>query len=570
MEKLIQILQLLGSYRIPAVIFSVEVFVAVCLLLAGLSLGGRYHYRNFRANRGGKRARQEKKILFERDREPELLIHRKDRYPEFQTESFARVFGVTKEQMQADLTCFLDQMDENFGKKFWKSYQRWDGKSEFETEIQLKDSECWYRIRVLRSWDEQYDWFRFADITQYRTQITQTEEKLEKAEEVSQSKTTFLSNMSHEIRTPMNGIIGMLTLAHGKLNGHQAEPYIERAEQLSQYLLSVINDILDMSRIEAGKIELEKKAFSLQAMAEQLRAMFQKNIEAKGVAFSVELQDFDLDWVIGDELRLSQVLVNFLSNASKFTSSGEIRVLFRQLLKENGRVSLMMRVHDTGTGMDTSFVSRIFRPFEQENSHIARQYGGSGLGMAITDQIVRLMGGEIVIDSMKGRGSDFTVYLTLPIAENQNVDKQALEEERAVESFDYQGMHILMAEDNEVNAEIAVSILEMNGAKVDTVVDGQQAIEQFEVCPPGTYDFILMDIQMPVMDGRTASRAIRAMNRPDAKTIPIFALSADAFVEDQRLSAESGMNGHFSKPIDFEKMKKEIGKILIKGKRVGA
>ena len=211
MEKLIQILQLLGSYRIPAVIFSVEVFVAVCLLLAGLSLGGRYHYRNFRANRGGKRARQEKKILFERDREPELLIRRKDRYPEFQTESFARVFGVTKEQMQADLTCFLDQMDENFGKKFWKSYQRWDGKSEFETEIQLKDSECWYRIRVLRSWDEQYDWFRFADITQYRTQITQTEEKLEKAEEVSQSKTTFLSNMSHEIRTPMNGIIGMRT-----------------------------------------------------------------------------------------------------------------------------------------------------------------------------------------------------------------------------------------------------------------------------------------------------------------------------------------------------------------------
>ena len=570
MEKLIQILQLLGSYRIPAVIFSVEVFVAVCLLLTGLSLGGGYHYRNFRANRVGKRARQAKKIFFERDREPELLIRRKDRYPEFQTESFARVFGVTREQMQADLTCFLNQVEEDFGKKLWKSYQRWDGKSEFETEIQLKDSERWYRIRVLRSRDEQYDWFRFADITQYRTQITQTEEKLEKAEEVSQSKTTFLSNMSHEIRTPMNGIIGMLTLAHGKLNGHQAEPYIERAEQLSQYLLSVINDILDMSRIEAGKIELEKKAFSLQAMAEQLRAMFQKNIEAKGVAFSVELQDFDLDWVIGDELRLSQVLVNFLSNASKFTSSGEIRVVFRQLLKENGRVSLMMRVHDTGTGMDASFVSRIFRPFEQENSHIARQYGGSGLGMAITDQIVRLMGGEIVIDSMKGRGSDFTVYLTLPIAENQNVDKQALEEERAVESFDYQGMHILMAEDNEVNAEIAVSILEMDGAKVDTVVDGQQAVEQFESCPPGTYDFILMDIQMPVMDGRTASRAIRAMNRPDAKTIPIFALSADAFVEDQRLSAESGMNGHFSKPIDFEKMKKEIGKILIKGKRVGA
>lgn len=566
MEKLIQILQLLGSYRIPAVIFSIEVFAAVCLLLAGLSLGGERRYGNLHAGRDRKKNRQTKKLFFERDREPELLIRRKDRYPEFQTESFSSVFRVTKEEMRADLTCFLDQMKENSGKKFWKAYQKWDGEKEFETEICLKEDGCWYRIRVLRSRDGEYDWFRFVDITQYRDQIVQTEEKLEKAEEISQSKTTFLSNMSHEIRTPMNGIIGMLTLAHGKLNGHEAEPYIERAQQLSQYLLSVINDILDMSRIEAGKIELEKKAFSLCAMADQLRAMFQKNIEAKGVAFSVEMQDFDLDWVIGDELRLSQVLVNFLSNASKFTSSGEIRVVFRQLLKESGKVSLMMRVHDTGTGMDASFVSRIFRPFEQENSHIARQYGGSGLGMAITDQIVRLMGGEIVIDSMKGRGSDFTVYLTLPIAEDQNLGNQALEEERAAELFDYQGMHILMAEDNEVNAEIAVSILEMDGAKVDTVADGKQAVDQFAACAPGTYDFILMDIQMPVKDGRTAAREIRAMDRPDAKMIPIFALSADAFVEDQRLSAESGMNGHFSKPIDFEKMKKEIGKILMKRK----
>ena len=568
MGKLIQILQLLGKYRIQAVIFSIEIFAAVCLLLAGLSLCGKRKYGNFQRRQDEFQKKKTRKLFFENDCEPELLIRRKDRYPEFQTESFSEVFGVTQAQMQADLTCFLEKMDGSSGKKFWKAYLDWDGKEKLETEIRLRECENWYRIRVLRSRDETYDWFRFADITQYRDQLDQTREELEREQEVSRSKTTFLSNMSHEIRTPMNGIIGMLTLAHGKLNGHDAEPYIDRAEQLSQYLLSVINDILDMSRIEAGKIELEQKAFSLSAIAEQLRAMFQKNVEAKGVAFSVEMQDFDTDWVVGDELRLSQVLVNFLSNALKFTSSGEIRVVFRQLLKEDGKISLMMRVHDTGTGMDPSFVNRIFRPFEQENSHIARQYGGSGLGMAITDQIVRLMGGEIVIDSMKGRGSDFTVYLTLPIAPEQEIAQQTLEEESSAELFDYQGMHILMAEDNEVNAEIAVSILEIDGAKVDTVIDGQQAVDQFRACAPGTYDFILMDIQMPVKDGRTAAREIRALNRPDAKTIPIFALSADAFVEDQRLSAESGMNGHFSKPIDFEKMKKEIGKILMKEKRI--
>ena len=337
-------------------------------------------------------------------------------------------------------------------------------------------------------------------------------------------------------------------------------------------MLSLINDVLDMSRIESGSVRIEYTTVHLPDILHDLRTIIQGSVHSKQQDLYIDTQDVIHEDIITDKLRLTQVLLNICSNAVKFTPVGgmiNIRVSEKPC-RRDGYITVVFSVKDNGIGMSREFRKHVFDSFSREHTVTENGIGGTGLGMAITDQIVRLMGGEIVIDSMKGRGSDFTVYLTLPIAENQNVDKQALEEERAVESFDYQGMHILMAEDNEVNAEIAVSILEMNGAKVDTVVDGQQAIEQFEVCPPGTYDFILMDIQMPVMHGRTASRAIRAMNRPDAKTIPIFALSADAFVEDQRLSAESGMNGHFSKPIDFEKMKKEIGKILIKGKRVGA
>ena len=244
--------------------------------------------------------------------------------------------------------------------------------------------------------------------------IIQNRINRDRHDQFAQAKSDFLAHMSHEIRTPMNGIIGMLTLAHGQLKGHSAENYIIKAEQLSKYLLSVINDILDMSRIEAGKIELENKPFELEALAEKLRNMFQKNVEAKGIAFSVEMRDVDVKYVVGDELRISQILVNFLSNAQKFTAKGEIRVTFRQLQKEEGNVSLMFRVHDTGKGMDAKFISRIFKPFEQESKDITKQYGGSGLGMAITDQLVHLMGGEIVIDSMVGKGSDFSVYLTLP------------------------------------------------------------------------------------------------------------------------------------------------------------
>ena len=549
----------LGEHRGLFLLLIVELFAGVCLLIGFFQLKIKKQNEAAGVFKGGSGS-----FGVPGNGDPVMILRCKDLYPVYITESFEQQLDVTGDDIKTDIGIFLDKVGSGKDWKLWKKYRSWDGKQPFTSDFYLERMKSWYRLEITRSKDGLYDTFQFRDITEDKKELEAAKEQLKIAESVSQSKTEFLSSMSHEIRTPMNGIIGMLTLAHGQLRGHSAENYILKAEQLSKYLLSVINDILDMSRIEAGKIELESKPFELAALAEKLRNMFQKNVEAKGVAFYVEMKDVDVKYIVGDELRISQILVNFLSNAQKFTEKGEIRVTFRQLQKENGKVSLMFRVHDTGKGMDAKFISRIFKPFEQESQDITKQYGGSGLGMSITDRLVHLMGGEIVIDSMLGKGSDFSVYLTLPIAEVSEIETE--QEDETGTDFTFNGCHILMAEDNEINAEIAVSILENEGAKVDVAVNGKDAVEKYAASAPGTYNFILMDIQMPVMNGRDAAKQIRSMDRKDAGEIPIFALSADAFVEDQRLSAMSGMNGHFTKPIDFEEMRVQIGKIL-KGRR---
>lgn len=549
----------LGEHRGLFLLLIVELFAGVCLIIGFFQLKIKKQNEAAGVFKGGSGS-----FGVPGNGDPVMILRCKDLYPVYITESFEQQLDVTGDDIKTDIGIFLDKVGSGKDWKLWKKYRSWDGKQPFTSDFYLERMKSWYRLEITCSKDGLYDTFQFRDITEDKKELEAAKEQLKIAESVSQSKTEFLSSMSHEIRTPMNGIIGMLTLAHGQLRGHSAENYIIKAEQLSKYLLSVINDILDMSRIEAGKIELESKPFELAALAEKLRNMFQKNVEAKGVAFYVEMKDVDVKYIVGDELRISQILVNFLSNAQKFTEKGEIRVTFRQLQKENGKVSLMFRVHDTGKGMDAKFISRIFKPFEQESQDITKQYGGSGLGMSITDRLVHLMGGEIVIDSMLGKGSDFSVYLTLPIAEVSEIETE--QEDETGTDFTFNGCHILMAEDNEINAEIAVSILENEGAKVDVAVNGKDAVEKYAASAPGTYNFILMDIQMPVMNGRDAAKQIRSMDRKDAGEIPIFALSADAFVEDQRLSAMSGMNGHFTKPIDFEEMRVQIGKIL-KGRR---
>lgn len=497
-----------------------------------------------------------------------ILFRNEDRMPIYMSGDARKMLGVSLEEIQQDIY----KLNRNFetdkpNREFLSIYSAWDGMTPLETIVRLKDNR-WFKIVVQRSDNNEYDCWEYLDVTSFQIEHEKQEKKIRDALEESQSKTTFLSRMSHEIRTPLNGIMGMLSLAEKEIDANSSTmDYLNKANELSGHLLSVINDILDMSRIEAGKVELEKKAFSLRKLGNHLNAMFAKNVEEKGVRFEVKYEQLDVDYVVGDELRLSQVIINFLSNAQKFTSAGEIVVTFRQMMLVGDGVDLMIRVHDTGVGMSSEFIHKIFRPFEQENDSIQKRYGGTGLGMAITDRIVKLMNGEIVVESKEGLGSDFSVFIHMPLASEEQIQEieEAKESEVQASKDTLKNVNILIAEDNEINAEIAKSMLEDMEAHVTWVNNGQKALDTFAQSALNEYDVILMDVHMPVMDGREATRNIRALSRKDAKSVLIYALSADAFIEDQRASVEAGMNGHFSKPVDFMLVKNTLVEVLKKG-----
>lgn len=554
------LLAALGEHLPLLLVGCAEILLAVYLI--GKLLWGKVQHKPSGKGRGA-----EAIFLQEWKRQSEevcILLRRRDRMPVYTAGNLREVLGVTLTRLREDAASLLAGLDdETERKQRWKTYLDWDGAKPLVAEAAMQNGR-WVRFIAHRSRNDNYDLIFGRDITHEHQRLEEDKTKLMQVEEASQSKTTFLSRMSHEIRTPMNGIIGMLALAEGKMQKQDpAMQYLDKANELSAHLLSLINDILDMSRIEAGKVELENKPFSLRAMGDKLYDMFAKTLDACGIRYAVNFEGVTVDWLLGDELRLSQIMINFLSNAVKFTEQGEIVVTIRQMMLREGNVDLLLRVHDTGQGMDPNFVYRIFRPFEQESIETGKKYGGTGLGMAITDQLVHLMGGQILVESLPGKGSDFTVYLTLPQAE---ADEQASVTGRAEDQNQYedafQDCRILMAEDNDINAMIAVELLEGMGAKVDVAQNGQLALEAFQAKPEHYYDFILMDVQMPVLDGRAATRALRALDRSDATEIPIFALSADAFIEDERLSMESGMNGHYSKPIDFIALRRNVGAYL--------
>lgn len=375
-----------------------------------------------------------------------------------------------------------------------------------------------------------------------------------RADAVSQAKTEFLSRMSHEIRTPMNAISGMTVIAKNVLDDkNKTLDCLNKIESANRYLLELINDILDMSRIESGKVELNFESADLLGQLKKLEELLQPQAQEKGIQLLFIHRYCSSRLFVIDVLRLQQVLINLIGNAIKFTPpGGKITVLVETKKETQSLVHLYFSICDTGIGISKEAMKRIFNVFEQGEKDTSMQYGGTGLGLAISSRLIRMMGGMLKVESEIGKGSNF--YFELPIAYGAARNPIVEADQKAEIPVDFRGNRILLVEDNDINREIALEILKMYGFMVETAVNGQEAVKAFVSREAGYYQAILMDIRMPVMDGLEATRHIRISEKPDARSIPIIAMTANAFDGDTQKSIESGMNSHLNKPIDVNQL----------------
>ncbi len=383
------------------------------------------------------------------------------------------------------------------------------------------------------------------------------------AETANAAKSTFLNNMSHDIRTPMNAIIGFTNIALKHSPPPEIKSCLDKISDSSEHLLALINDVLDISRIESGKIQYEPAPVDIAEVSDSVLTIMYGYLSNRDITFKTELEEPQTCYVLTDAVRVREVLVNILGNAVKFTNDGgtvTYSVSYHPG-KDKQYINVRYRISDTGIGMSEEFVEHIFDEFSQEERGARTQYKGTGLGMAITKRYVDLMGGTILVESKKGIGSTFTVELPMEITDACEVEKK----DYSPGNVDLTGLKVLLAEDNDLNAEIAMVQLEELGMKIIRASDGEEAVRFFAQNPQGTFDLILMDIMMPKMNGYEATKAIRGLqNRPDAVTIPIIAMTANAFAEDVQASMDAGMNGHLSKPIVMDEVIKTIARNLDK------
>ena len=388
--------------------------------------------------------------------------------------------------------------------------------------------------------------------------INQTlEDAVRNAENASRAKTIFLNNMSHDIRTPMNAIIGFTNIARKYDPKPEVMACLEKIGESSEHLLTLINDVLDISRIESGKIKFAPVPADITEVVNTVLSIMYGFLSNRSLSFFTNIEEPEATCVLADTVRIREVLVNILGNAVKFTEDGG-SIHFETSYHPGAdarHIMVRYRVSDTGIGMTEEFIEHIFDEFSQEENNARTHYKGTGLGMAITKRYVDLMGGTISVKSRKGEGSTFTVELPLELTDESNVQKQGYSNT----NVDLTGVKILLAEDNDLNAEIAMVQLEELGIRVTRAADGKEAVKTFAENPPGTFDLIFMDIMMPEMNGYEATETIRSMNnRPDCLSIPIIAMTANAFAEDVQASLDAGMNGHIAKPIVIDEVIKAI------------
>ncbi len=386
---------------------------------------------------------------------------------------------------------------------------------------------------------------------------------LHNAEVASKAKSSFLFNISHDIQTPMNAIIGFVRLARDHAEDkRQVLDYLTKVERASSHLRRLINDVLDMARLEKGDLELELAPCNIRTSVKETEQMFRGRMEEKGLNFDVKTDQIEHDYVVCDSLRMKQIALNLLSNALEYTQrGGSVIYEVRQTgVDSHGYVCMEMRIRDTGVGMSEEFQKHIFGVFEREKSATQSGVQGTGLGLAITRQLVELQGGTIEVHSEKGVGTEFVVRLKLEAASEEEVDAG-----NAGENLLFHGKRLLVAEDNPLNQEVAATLLSEEGFQVECADDGLEALRMVSESAPGYYDLILMDIQMPRMDGYETTREIRSLADPDLAGIPIVALTANAFEEDKKEAFASGMDGHIAKPFDLDKVNAVLEEIL--GKR---
>ncbi len=387
---------------------------------------------------------------------------------------------------------------------------------------------------------------------QYEAEL---EKSAEQAKNANEAKTRFLFNMSHDIRTPMNAIVGFSGLLEKNLqNEKKAKEYLEKIQSSSNLLLMIINQVLEMARIESGTAVLQLKAEDIDALFHRVNTVFEENIRKKNLQYHAVL-DVRHHYAVCDQTKLQEIMLNIISNAIKYTSDGDsIHVEVHEAVSENpSKIRYIFSCEDTGIGMSEEYLPHIYEEFSREHTSTENKVPGTGLGLSIIKSMIELMGGSIQVESRQGIGTKFTVDLSFDMASKEEVyGSQNTIKTSAIHTI--KGKRILIAEDNELNAEIAKTVLEDVGVLVTRVEDGQQAVELFKEKPEGTFDAILMDLMMPVMDGYTATKEIRSLERSDSKTIPIIAMTANAFQEDAEKCIAVGMNAHLAKPLDIEKV----------------
>ena len=494
-----------------------------------------------------------------------LMVDAKDLRVEYVSPNIEKLVGISEQQVFDDIheiehllrtdesEHILDQLSD-----ILPGEQRlWDR----EYIHQITGEELWFRVAAFCT-DIQGEAKYILDLSD-RTKDKKINQKLadavHTAENANRAKTIFLNNMSHDIRTPMNAIMGFTDIAMKYHPKPEVENCLQKIRESSEHLLTLINDVLDISRIESGKIKFAPIGVDIVEVADTVLSIMYGFLSNRNITFHTHLAIPETRYVLADAVRIREVLVNILGNAVKFTGDGGSITFTSDYLPgaDDRHMIVRYRVTDTGVGMTKEFLKHIFDEFSQEESSARTHYKGSGLGMAISKRYVDLMGGNISVESEKGKGSTFTVELPLELTEADKVQKQA----SPGDSTDLTGVKILMAEDNDLNAEIAMVQLEELGIHITRASDGKEALKIFASNQPGTFDIIFMDIMMPKMNGYEATKAIRALqNRPDARTIPIIAMTANAFAEDVQASLDAGMNDHLSKPIVMEEVIKAIAR----------